>query len=289
MKNILRFFHYRRFFQSCGSYLSLALLVICLTGCRNRYTDPPLLPNQIRVKRDMRVEELAYRYNIPVRDLMHVNGLRSPLVKRGQILTLFVQKKAPRVVRQPMIPESIVQEEDVTMLSAGLCTVPDVPVPDAAIPQASQETQDALISLQDGLSQEERVIKDENAPDLEKMWSMPTSGKVVSHFEGQGINRRDGIRIQARDLHVRVVDDGKVIFSGIDAAKNTPLVIVEHADDYITVYRDMKDSVVKNGDKLKKHQSLGTMKKRNGKYDKLYFEVRKNGQPINPLRVISQS
>ena len=75
---------------------------------------------------------------------------------------------------------------------------------------------------------------------------------------------------------------GTVIYSGSGLKKYGNLVIVKHNNQLLTAYAFNKKNLVKEKDKVKKGQVIATMGTKNKK-GHLYFEVRKNGKPTNPL------
>jgi len=82
--------------------------------------------------------------------------------------------------------------------------------------------------------------------------------------------------------NVAVVSPGTVIYSGNGLKKYGNLVIVKHNNQLLSAYAFNKKNLVKEKDKVKKGQVIATMGSKNKK-GHLYFEIRKNGKPINPL------
>ncbi|MBX2835644.1 MAG: peptidoglycan DD-metalloendopeptidase family protein [Gammaproteobacteria bacterium] len=120
-------------------------------------------------------------------------------------------------------------------------------------------------------------------------WMWPTPGQVAREFNpnevgGQGV---DIAGVPGQDI--RAAMDGTVIYSGRDlSAGGGNLVIVRHANELMTTYSHAdnlfvaEDDIVKAGDPI---ASLGWNEKRESV---LRFEVRRDGNPLNPLDFLPQ-
>lgn len=83
---------------------------------------------------------------------------------------------------------------------------------------------------------------------------------------------------------VRVVYWGRVVYAGpLKGFGNT--VIVDHTKRDYTLYAHLKHLDVKVGDVIKSREVIGTVGK-SGSFDgqKLYFELRMDGKPVNPRK-----
>lgn len=112
----------------------------------------------------------------------------------------------------------------------------------------------------------------------------PARGTVTAQF-GQptelGTSHR-GITIETRPgAQVVAPYDGQVMFAGPFRGYGQ-LLIIEHGEGYHTLLAGMAriDSLV--GQRLMAGEPVGVMEQSDGK-PALYFELRRNGQPVNPL------
>lgn len=112
----------------------------------------------------------------------------------------------------------------------------------------------------------------------------PARGQVVAQF-GQATDvgtSHKGITIETRPgAQVIAPYDGQVAFSGTFRGYGL-LLIIEHGEGYHTLLAGMSriDSLV--GQRLMAGEPVGVMANTEGKPN-LYFELRRNGQPVNPL------
>ncbi len=116
-------------------------------------------------------------------------------------------------------------------------------------------------------------------------WLWPTSGKLLSTFLASDIARR-GIDIGGRlGQDVRAVADGFVVYSGNGLAGYGNLIIIKHSDTFLSAYAHCQERLVQEGSTVK----AGTVVARMGQKDdtaRLYFEIRRNGKPVDPLKYL---
>jgi peptidoglycan hydrolase FlgJ len=123
---------------------------------------------------------------------------------------------------------------------------------------------------------------------------MPVSGRISSEFGNRfhPIDRKNkfhaGIDIAvARGTSVGAAAEGAVTFAGWKDGYGN-LVIVKHPDGRETRYGHLASLSVSEGDEVVRGQQIalsGSTGKSTGPH--LHFEVRENGQVVNPLRIVS--
>lgn len=117
-------------------------------------------------------------------------------------------------------------------------------------------------------------------------WLTPTQGKIVSPYsvatKGVDIEGREGQAIVAAAA-------GKVAYSGSGLKGYGNLIIIKHADNYLTAYSHNKVNLVKEGDIIKRGQKIAELGKTDSDRPILHFEIRKNGKPINPTSIFSKA
>ncbi len=126
---------------------------------------------------------------------------------------------------------------------------------------------------------------------------MPARGQLVERFGDQTVTgTAKGIRLRTRTgAQVVAPSDGRVVFAG-PFRKYGQLLIIEHGEGYISLLAGMSrlDGVV--GQWILAGEPVGVMKnshaRRNvaassDKAPELYIEIRRFGEPINPLPWLS--
>ena len=117
----------------------------------------------------------------------------------------------------------------------------------------------------------------------------PTEGRVVSAFGAQVHPRfgtrtfRNGVDIEAGEgRDVAAVFAGHVVYTGWFKGYGN-LIILDHDNEYYTLYAHVADIVVKDGDDVRQGQRIGTVGDTGSlEGPRLYFEVRYQGKPQNP-------
>jgi septal ring factor EnvC (AmiA/AmiB activator) len=123
----------------------------------------------------------------------------------------------------------------------------------------------------------------------------PADGRLVSAFGPQVHPRfgtrtfRNGVDIQAaQGTEVAAVYAGHVVYTGWFKGYGN-LIILDHSNDYYTLYAHVADIHVKEGEDVRQGQRIGTVGD-TGSLDgpRLYFEVRYQGRPLDPAEWLRQ-
>lgn len=123
-------------------------------------------------------------------------------------------------------------------------------------------------------------------------YDWPVRGTVVSNFGKQKHGTlhtyvvNNGIEIRAAEgTAVTVIEPGKILYAGTFKGYG-PMIIVDHGDDFYTVYAHLSKVMVKEGDTILKGQVIGETgygKNSRNTSPNLYFEIRQDGKPEDPL------
>jgi lipoprotein NlpD len=87
---------------------------------------------------------------------------------------------------------------------------------------------------------------------------------------------------------VRAAAAGRVVYSGTGIRGYGNLIIIKHGENLLSAYAHNRDSLVREGQEVARGEVIGHMGE--GAPDKpvLYFEIRRNGKPIDPLSFLPQ-
>lgn len=117
-------------------------------------------------------------------------------------------------------------------------------------------------------------------------WRWPVQGKVVSGFNGNVIGPK-GIALGGNvGDPVHAARDGRVVYTGSSLVGYGQLVIIKHDDVYLSAYAHNSKVLVKEGDVVKAGDAIAEMGSSGTDRTQLHFEVRRNGDPIDPLSVL---
>jgi lipoprotein NlpD len=115
-------------------------------------------------------------------------------------------------------------------------------------------------------------------------WIWPADGSVIAVFDEA---RTKGMLIggNAGDPVVAAAD-GRVVYSGSGLRGYGNLVIIKHNNTYLTAYAHNKTLLVREDQPVKRGQKIAEMGSTDAQRVQLHFEVRKQGKPIDPARVL---
>lgn len=106
----------------------------------------------------------------------------------------------------------------------------------------------------------------------------------MAGFDG---SRSKGIAIAGRQGEsVLAANAGKVVYVGNAIQAYGHLAIVKHGAEYLTVYAHNAIILVKEGQLVAAGQKIAEMGARPNGPTALHFEVRKLGQPVDPMKVL---
>jgi murein DD-endopeptidase MepM/ murein hydrolase activator NlpD len=121
------------------------------------------------------------------------------------------------------------------------------------------------------------------------LWPI-AGGKVISDYGAKnGGLHNDGINIAApKGATVRAAENGVVAYAGNELRGFGNLVLVRHADNYVTAYAHTDKVLVKRGDKVRRGQAIAEVGD-SGSVDKpqLHFEIRRGSQALDPRKLLS--
>jgi murein DD-endopeptidase MepM/ murein hydrolase activator NlpD len=114
----------------------------------------------------------------------------------------------------------------------------------------------------------------------------PVHGQLIAGY-GAKLNglQNNGINVAVpEDTPVKAADDGVVLYSGNGLKTYGNMLLVRHANGYVTVYAHAKELLVKVGDEIKRGQVIAKSGK-TGDVDRpqIHFEIRKASAPVNPM------
>jgi murein hydrolase activator len=114
----------------------------------------------------------------------------------------------------------------------------------------------------------------------------PVAGSVRSRFgaAGPGAAESAGIEIAAGEgAAVAAIHEGVVAFADVFTGFGN-LVIVDHGAQTFSLYGDLLEIGVKRGGRVDRGQTLGTVGRAPTGPPGLYFELRVDGRPVDPLQ-----
>ncbi|MBI5255290.1 MAG: peptidoglycan DD-metalloendopeptidase family protein [Burkholderiales bacterium] len=115
-------------------------------------------------------------------------------------------------------------------------------------------------------------------------WLWPASGQVAAGFE-EGRSKGLAILGKAGDP-VLAAADGRVVYAGSGLRGYGNLVIVKHNNTYLTAYAHNQTLLVKEDQVVRRGQRIAEMGSSDADRVQLHFEIRRQGKPIDPSRLL---
>lgn len=116
-------------------------------------------------------------------------------------------------------------------------------------------------------------------------WRWPVQGTLLTLFEGENGNK--GIDIGgAVGARIAAAGDGRVAYAGSGLKGYGELIIIKHNNNFLSAYAYNRTLYVKEGDPVQAGQTIAEMGEGPDRRASLHFEIRQNGQPVDPLRYL---
>ena len=205
------------------------------------------------------------------RDVVRWNAIENPnLIEVGQVLRVVPPGvdaaqatargvTAPRVEARPLDSKPAASGAPVPAAAAS-APMPTTPVAGASVPAAARDADDDLA------------------------WAWPAAGPVLASFE-EGRQKGLAIAGKAGDP-VLAAADGRVVYAGSGLRGYGNLVIVKHNNTYLTAYAHNQALLVKEDQAVRRGQKIAEMGSSDADRVQLHFEIRRQGKPIDPARLL---
>lgn len=113
-------------------------------------------------------------------------------------------------------------------------------------------------------------------------WRWPASGQVISRFQSSAAIPGIDIAGKMGDPIVAAAD-GTVVYSGNGLVGYGELIIIKHNDSFLSAYGHNRKRLVTEGQQVKAGQQIAEMGSSGSSRDELQFQIRKDGNPVDPL------
>ena len=308
--------------------LGLTLITLLLVGCAPRWEPPPdyrggfLIgarppPRSITVEPGDSVYLIARRYNVQMKSIIQTNGLRPPyILYPGQVLrlnapilhnvrsgdTLYALSR-----RYGVDMRAIAQANGIappyTIFPGQRLAVPDsYTVADAAAspPQRDSEPASRPASSrrpQPRTGPSSAEPKTSSPPPVApparagSRFIWPVDGRVVARYgpAGKGLHN-DGINIAvSRGASVKAAENGVVAYSGNELQGFGNLLLIKHADGWMSAYAHNDQLLVKRGDRVDRGQVISRAGESGSvRSPQLHFELRRGTKAVDPLQYLER-
>jgi len=118
----------------------------------------------------------------------------------------------------------------------------------------------------------------------------PVKGRIIAAFGSKmDGTQNDGINLAVPEgTPVKAADDGVVAYAGNELKGYGNLVLIRHANGYVSAYANASEILVKRGDTIKRGQVIAHAGQTgNVTSPQLHFEIRKGSTPLDPTKYLT--
>ncbi|MBN9431986.1 MAG: LysM peptidoglycan-binding domain-containing M23 family metallopeptidase [Bosea sp.] len=250
------------------------------------------------------VDQIARLYNVSPREIAALNHLgANDALRSGQQIKIPGHSPTstvalrPEPVRKPEAPKG--EDGDAAKSVAQAAPGADAPETTASIAPADKAAADAAAKEMasaaakpqptayapaSGDTATAAVADAPSANGTSFRW--PVRGRIIGSFgSGPTGERNDGINLAVPEgTSIKAVEAGTVIYAGNELQGYGQLVLIRHADGWVSAYAHNSAILVQRGDTVRRGQIIsraGTSG--NVSAPQLHFELRKGSKPVNPL------
>ncbi|XKE44688.1 peptidoglycan DD-metalloendopeptidase family protein [Halomonas organivorans] len=156
--------------------------------------------------------------------------------------------------------------------------------PEEAEPAAEEAVPEADAGTQVAGEPETRASEGRRYTPVDEVpWQWPVDGEVVGAY-GEGGSITAGIDIGGqKGQPVKAAGPGIVVYAGSGVRGYGNLILLKHNDQFLSAYAHNDSLRVKENDVVEAGEVIATMGDSDAEDVRLHFEVRKDGQPQDPL------
>jgi lipoprotein NlpD len=115
-------------------------------------------------------------------------------------------------------------------------------------------------------------------------WNWPTDRSGVPQPVPSG-----GILLYGQlGQDIRAASAGRVVYTGSGIRGYGNLIIIKHGENLLSAYAHNRESLVRDGQEVSEGEVIGHMGEGAPGKPVLYFEIRRNGKPIDPLGFLAR-
>ncbi len=206
------------------------------------------------------------------RDVARWNGMDNPnLIEVGQVLRVVPPGVDPTAVTTRPLTSAKVESRPL-----------DGKAPIASGTPASGASAPPVTAAASSTTPAPAVVLPKDDDDIS--WGWPASGSVIASFDEV---RNKGLAFAGKSGDpVFAAADGRVMYAGAGLRGYGNMIIIKHSTNYLTAYAHNQTLLVKEDQVVRKGQKIAEMGSTDADQTKLHFEVRKQGKPIDPAKLL---
>jgi murein DD-endopeptidase MepM/ murein hydrolase activator NlpD len=222
---------------------------------------------------------ISRRYHVSVAELARANGIdKTSRLRLGTKITVPASAAAIAPTTQPAV--AVAQPAVLVPPATKMASLAADPQQKARLAQSAPIEEAAV----------ETPAKAAEATGALPTFRWPVRGKVITSYGAKTNGKaNDGINLAVPEgTPVKAAEDGVVAYSGNELKGYGNLILIRHANGYVTAYAHASELLVKRGDTIKRGQVIAKSGQ-SGEVGspQLHFEIRKGSSPVDPLQFLN--
>lgn len=261
--------------------------------------------NSVVVERGDTIASIARRHRVGEAELIALNGLQVPYALEPGSLLQLPARDAPGTIGSasasapsrgaveseplPLRPAEPVARPRPMSATAPAPAKPATPRTTVAAAPPQAPAKPAAVAASPKPAPAARPV---SAVASSGKFLKPVDGRVVSGFGTKpGGGHNDGINIAAsRGTAVRAAQDGTVAYAGNELPGFGNLVLIKHADGWVTAYGHNDEVLVAKGDSVTRGQPIARVGSTGSVTEpQLHFELRRGSKAVDPTPYLGTS
>ena len=277
----------REYLLNASRVVSILSIVVLFFGCSSAPT-PHIIDNSSQKKSRQQIHvvvlgdtlySIAWRYGLDYHALAAFNHIKPPYtIHSGQRLRLDIR------VGKVNIPER-------KTVSTSKLTNNKKAVSEDALADRNQEASKGTI--QRSVVERSEIKTKPVSPSVNNAplqgtvkWQWPANGRLLARFQGAaGFDK--GIDIEGKlGESVIAAAAGQIVYAGSGLRGYGNLLIIKHNENFLSAYAHNNKLLVSEGNFVKAGQRIADMGLSGTDRVKLHFEIRNEGEPVDPQKYL---
>lgn len=210
---------------------------------------------------------ISWNYNLDYKAVARWNAIKAPyVIYPGQSLRLIAHTRKEEAQKKAVVKKTVLPDKK----DKGKKTV-----------VKKSET------VKKGTKRGEPEKKEPVKSARKINWQWPTTGKLVK--SSSPISKK-GLDIAGKKGQlIKASASGNVVYSGSGLLGYGRLIIIKHNETYLSAYAHNSVLMVKEGDSVSSGQQIARMGQDGNGQVLLHFEIRKNGNPVDPATYLPKN
>lgn len=216
---------------------------------------------------------IAWQYGVTVNELIAWNHLARPdvIVKGKKIRVKAPAKKTIAKKSRPKPVKPVKASKPKTRTLSARASRPKV-----------SSSSPAVASRKAPLARNQPVVSNNGRIS----WKWPAKGRVIQRFDAKKVGNK-GLNIAGNSGDpVRSAASGKVVYAGSGLSGLGRLIIIKHNNEYLSAYAHNRKLIAREGQWVQQGEIIARLGNSGTDRNELYFEIRKNGRPVDPMRYL---